>query len=121
MKKIGKFQYIRVAEDPEELSGPTKEEMVDEWEKSPEANVDEYFQLIVRKLQNQYGKPVKLINPHLSTELGSPSAGFDIVGHLKWPEGRPLAIQEQFGNHPVLFKAYVADGNLIDEIFLDFG
>lgn len=126
-KKVGPYTYLKLAQDPllleeDELVGPTEEEMVDEWEKGPYAHVEEYYQLIVRKLRTQYGKPVKLLNPTLSTEVGSPEAGFDIVGHLQWPEGKPLRIQEEFGDHPVVFKAYVtAEGELLDEIFLDFG
>jgi hypothetical protein len=123
-KRVGPFRFLKVAQDPteEELAGPTEEEMVDEWEKGPYANIDEYYQLIIRKLKTKYGKPVKLLNPELDVEIGSPEVGFNIVGFLQWPEGRPLEIAEEFGESPIVFEAYVtSDGTLLDEIFLDFG
>lgn len=124
-KNVGSFLYLRVAVDlvdPEDLSGPTQEEMVDEFEKSPQANIEQYFQVIIRNLENQYGgNPLILVNPHIEDEVGSPDAGFDIVGHLRWTNGRPLQIVEKFGEYPVVFSAYIADGLLVEPIFLDFG
>ena len=115
------LQYLKVAADPEELTGPSKEEMVDEFEKSPQANIEEYFQPIIRSLENQYGTKVSLVNPRLETEIGSPSAGFDIVGTLEFPEGRPLKLQKEFEDLPIRFQAYIADGNLVEPIFLELG
>lgn len=115
------LRYLKVAADPEDLAGPTKEEMVDEFEKSPQANIEEYYQPIIRSLENQYGSKVTLVNPRLETEIGSPSAGFDIVGTLEFPSGRPLKLQKEFENLPIRFRAYIADGNLVEPIFLELG
>lgn len=118
--RVSNLHYLRVAVDPGELEGPTQEEMVDEFEKSPQANIDQYYQLIIRSLQNQYGSKVELVGPHIETEIGSPKSGFDIVGNLEFPEGRPLRLQKEYEDYPITFKAYIADGKLVEPIFLDF-
>ena len=97
-----------------------EEELVQEFEESPQANWTEYLQPIIRELQNLYGTKVVLVGPELDAPYGSADAGFNIRGFLRFPEGRPLEIKEVFGSNPIVFRAYVADGGLVQPIFLDF-
>jgi hypothetical protein len=115
--KIGPLKY-RVAQDPaeEEVS---EEELVQEFEESPESNWEEYLQLIVRELQTVYGTTVKLIGPELEAPFGGADSGFNIKGFLNFPEGTPLALQNRFGSNPIVFRAYIADGSLVSPITLD--
>lgn len=117
--KIGALQYKKlvVAEDPSE-EGPTEEELVDTFEDSPEANWQEYEQLIIRTLQTQYGTPVTLLGSKLETEFGGTDSGFNIKGFLKFPEGRPLSVLDEFGEAPLVFRAFIADGELVEPITL---
>lgn len=114
------YKQLVVAQDPEEEEGPTEEELVDEYEKSPEANWKEYEQLIVRSLQTQYGTEVVLVGTALETSYGGPGSGFNIKGFLKFPKGRPIGVLDQFGEAPIIFRAYIADGELVDPISLSF-
>jgi len=118
---IGSLRYkrIKIAQDPPE-EGPTEEELVDKFEDSPQANWKEFEQLIIRVLQTQYGTPVTLIGTELESDYGGPESGFNIKGFLKFPEGRPLSILDEFGEAPIVFRAYIADGELVEPITLSF-
>lgn len=119
---LGSLQYkrIRVAQDPPEDEGPTEEELVDEFEDTPQANWKEFEQLIIRMLQSQYNTPVTLVGTKIEAPYGNLDAGFNIKGFLKFPKGRPLSILEKFEEAPIVFRAYIADGELIEPIELDF-
>ena len=123
MKKIHlaglQYKQLVIAQDPED-EGPTEEELVDEYEKTPEANWKEYEQLIIRTLQTQYNTPVVLVGTELESDYGGPASGFNIKGFLKFPTGRPLDILGKFGESPIIFRAYIADGDLIEPIDLSF-
>ncbi len=99
---------------------PTEEELVKEFKESPQANWKEFLQPIIRELQNLYGTKVVLVGPELEAPFGSAEAGFNIRGFLRFPEGRPLEIKNEFGDNPIVFRAYVANGGLVQPIFLDF-
>ena len=116
--RVAGLQYKRLAQDPPVEEGPTEEELVDEYENSPEANWQEYEQLIIRTLQTQYGTEVILVGTELESDYGGPSSGFNIKGFLKFPQGRPLGILDKFGEDPIVFRAYIADGELVEPISL---
>ena len=117
---IGSLRYkrIKIAQDPEEETTPSKEELVDKFEDSPQANWKEFEQVIIRILQNQYGTPVTLVGSKPESDYGGLESGFNIKGFLKFPEGRPLSILEEYGEAPIIFRAYIADGELVEPISL---
>jgi hypothetical protein len=115
--KVGGLKY-RQAQDPVEET-VTEEELVHELEQSPESNWEEYLQVIIRELQTVHGTDVTLIGPELEAPYGSAASGFNIKGFLVFPEGRPLSVLDRFGSAPIVFRAYIADGELVSPITLN--
>jgi hypothetical protein len=98
----------RVAQEPEEDAlGPSEEEMVDTIEDAPADRWRDYLQPIIRLLKQQLGVPVILLGPRQENPYGATQYGFTIEGHLKFPEGKTPTLDEQFGNRPIKFRAYI--------------
>lgn len=108
----------RRAQDEEEEDSVDEVTMVQELEEAPAAHWKDYEQPIIRALNQQLGTPVTLKGPRMEARPGGPQlGGFDIVGHLGFPEGRPPEIAEQYGDGPVSFTAYILpDGKLSQHI-----
>ena len=118
---------LKTAQDPEELeeeleedkdAGPTEEELVEEVEESPAYEWEKYLQPIIRLLKMQFGDAeVSLVAPRMVNAFGSPEYGFNIVGEVGFPAGRPPDILLEFGEEPLFFKAYInSDGELSSDV-----
>ena len=104
-----KHGIYRIAqEEPEEDAlGPSESEMVDTIEDAPADRWRDYLQPIIRLLKQQLGVAITLLGPRQENPYGATQYGFTIEGHLKFPEGKTPELDEQFGDRPIKFRAYI--------------
>lgn len=99
------YQRVRRAQD----DAVPESELVETFEDSPAANWEDYLQPIIRALKVQLGDTkVSLLGPTMKARPGGPGlSGFDIVGHIGFPDGRPIEVLDKFGDGPVPFSAHI--------------
>ena len=86
---------------------PDESLMVDELEKSPVANWEEYLQPIIRALKQQLGVDgVSLLSPATDVSHVSPELGFHIIGDVGFVE-RTVDVVNSWGTGPLPFSAFI--------------
>jgi hypothetical protein len=86
-------------EDPDKTSK--------EIEKSPANNWREYLQPILKDIKQQFGGvPISLLGTDIDADVDV-DLGFHITGYVRFLGKVPTNIQEQYGDAPLHFKAFI--------------